>query len=135
MPAKQEHQHLFNTGENLTTDHANYDGNYPHNNNPKGIYRENTVAVGSFAPNAWGLYNMHGNAHEWCSDWYSDKYYDECKSNGVVENPAGPITGWLRVLRGGSWLNTARRCRSAFRGHGTPDRRYCDVGFRLVFVP
>ena len=91
----------FNTGNNLTTDQANYDGNYPYNDNPKGVYRENTVAVNSFVPNAWGLYNMHGNVFEWCSDWYGGTYYDECKANGTVTNPAGPSKGSDRVLRGG----------------------------------
>ena len=97
----------FNTGENLTTDQANYDGNYPYNNNPKGQYRENTVPVESFAPNAWGLYNMHGNVREWCGDWYEGNYYDECKAKGTVENPSGPATGSGRVLRGGYWRSDA----------------------------
>ena len=125
----------FNTGENLTTDQANYDGNYPYSNNQKGVYRENTVAVDSFAPNAWGLYIMHGNVMEWCSDWYGDKYYEECKKKGTVENPAGPETGSGRVLRGGSWGGDAGGCRSADRGNGTPGSRGSRVGFRLVFVP
>jgi len=125
----------FNTGENLTTDQANYDGNYPYSNNPKGIYRENTVAVDSFAPNSWGLYNMHGNVYEWCSDWYGDKYYDECKKKGTVENPAGLETGSNRVLRGGYWFSSARYCRSANRFNGSPGNRSDYVGFRLVFVP
>ena len=125
----------FNTGENLTTGQANYDGNYPYNNNQKGVYRENTVPVESFAPNAWGLYNMHGNVFEWCGDCYGDKYYEECKAKGTVENPAGPETGSHRVLRGGSWGSDARNCRSANRNFDTPGSRYADVGFRLAFVP
>jgi formylglycine-generating enzyme len=125
----------FNKGVNLTTNQANYDGNYPYNNNPKGVYRQNSVAVNSFAPNAWGLYNMHGNVWEWCSDWYGGTYYDECKANATVTNPAGPATGSDRVIRGGSWVPPAVSCRSAYRHSCTPDRRYDDVGFRLVFVP
>jgi len=125
----------FNTGNNLTTDQANYDGNYPYNNNPKGVYRQNTVAVNGIAPNAWGLYNMHGNVKEWCSDWYGGTYYHDCKANGTVLNPAGPATGSYRVLRGGSWNYGAVPCRSAYRCSSTPDFRLFDVGFRLVFVP
>ncbi len=125
----------FNTGENLTTGQANYDGNYPYNNNQKGVYRENTVPVESFAPNAWGLYNMHGNVFEWCGDCYGDKYYEECKKKGMVVNPAGIATGSNRVLRGGCWRSRARYCRSAFRGSDTPDDRRYIAGFRLAFVP
>ncbi len=125
----------FNTGDNLTTDQANYNGNYPYNNNPKGQYRGNTVQVDSLAPNAWGLYNMHGNVFEWCSDWFGDKYYEECKEKGTVPNPSGPETGSNRVLRGGCWGSYARSCRSADRNYDTPGYRSGYVGFRLVFVP
>jgi len=125
----------FNTGENLTTNQANYDGNYPYANNPKGQYRLNTVPVNSFAPNAWGLYNMHGNVWEWCGDWFGGRYYDECKAKGVVENPVGAEAGSYRVLRGGSWNNSAEYCRSAYRYFDTPGSRHSYVGFRLVFVP
>ena len=125
----------FNTGDNLTTGQANYEGNYPYNNNQKGVYRENTVPVDSFAPNAWGLYNMHGNVWEWCGDWFSQKYYDECKASGIATNPSGPATGSARVLRGGDWCSDAGYCRSAFRYSVAPGLRSSFVGFRLVFVP
>ena len=125
----------FSTGENLTTDQANYDGNYPYNGNRKGVFRGTTIACDALEPNALGLYNMHGNVWEWCSDRYGDKYYDECKAKGIVENPVGPETGSLRVLRGGSWFNYARICRSAYRDGDSPDYRSDDAGFRLAFVP
>jgi len=128
----------FNTGGNLTTAQANYDGNYPYGKNSKGKYRGTTVAVNSFAPNAWGLYNMHGNVWEWCSDWYGEKYYEECKAQGVVENPQGAEGGKDssdRVVRGGGWYDLAERCRSATRIWSTPGDRDISVGFRLVFVP
>ncbi len=125
----------FNTGGNLTTDEANYDGNYPYNKNRKGQYRKSTVAVDSFAPNAWGLYNMHGNVWEWCSDSYDSDYYAACKARGVVTNPENTVQGSDRVLRGGGWNYFAESCRSALRLSFTPDFRNSHVGFRLVFVP
>ena len=127
----------FNKGGNITTSQANYDGNYPYNNNRRGQYRAKTVAVDTFTPNAWGLYNMHGNVWEWCDDVYGDKYYDECKSKGLVENPDGPPpeAGSGRVLRGGSWGGNAGGCRSACRACDSPDNRSSTVGFRLVYIP
>jgi sulfatase modifying factor 1 len=116
----------FNTGDNLTTSQANYNGNYPYNHNAKGIYREKTMPVGSFAPNAWGLYDMHGNVWEWCSDWYGDY------TTGAQTDPKGPVTGSYRVGRGGSWLRNAQYCRTARRGDFFPDDRFTDMGFRLV---
>jgi len=116
----------FSTGSNLTTSQANYNGNYPYNNNAKGEYRQKTLPVGSFTANAYGLFDMHGNVWEWCSDWYGDY------SSGAQTNPKGAASGSFRVCRGGSWDFYAFICRSANRFLSSPDFRYYLIGFRLV---
>ena len=116
----------FFTGANLTTDQANYNGNYPYPKNEKGEYRERTVRVGNYEPNAWGLYDMSGNVWEWCSDWFGEY------APGPQTNPKGPATGTVRVLRGGSWYSYAAYCRSAFRDSRAPGTQYDDFGFRIV---
>lgn len=116
----------FSTGNNLTTAQANYNGNYPYNKNSKGEYREKTMPVGSFAANAFGLYDMQGNVWEWCSDWSGDY------STSAQTNPKGPLSGLHRVLRGGSWLNDASNCRTAFRNSCSPSYSTDGIGFRLV---
>ena len=88
----------FSFGSCLSTDQANYNGNYPMPGCSKGRYREMTVPVASFSPNAWGLYDMHGNVWEWCQDWFGDY------PSGAVTDPAGAKSGSVRVLRGGSWI-------------------------------
>ena len=86
--------------------------------------------VGQKKPNAWGLYDTHGNVSEWCSDWYDDGYYVGSPTN----DPTGPATGLGRVTRGGSWYAPARGCRSACRFSGPPGERDYGLGFRVSQV-
>ena len=116
----------FSTGRCISTNQANYDGNYPMPNCTKGRYREKTVKVGSFSPNKWGLYNMHGNVWEWCKDWYGNY------PGGHVTDPKGPSSGSRCVLRGGGWGSNAGYARSASRIRGGPGCRYNDDGFRVA---
>ena len=116
----------FSTGNNIKTDQANYDGNYPYNNNAKGQWRERTTAVGSFPANAWDLYDMHGNVFEWWWDWYG------IYPSGPQTDSTGADTGFYRVLRGGSWFDNGRYIRSANRNCSSPFLRSHSVGFRLV---
>jgi len=118
----------FAFGNCLSTDLANYLGDeYQLQGCPNGISRKKTVPVGSFSPNMYGLYDMHGNMWEWCQDWYDENY-----PVGSVTDPVGTSAGSTRVLRGGSQNFHAWRCRSATRGNDSQDNGYRDYGFRLV---
>ena len=120
----------FFFGDCLSTDQANYHGNYPYEGCPNGEYREKPTPVGSFPQNEFGLYDMHGNVWEWCEDDYQDSYENAPKSGEPWIDEAN--RGGARVLRGGSWNNFARDCRSANRGRYSPDNRNDDLGFRLT---
>jgi formylglycine-generating enzyme required for sulfatase activity len=86
-----------------------------------------TAPVGRFPPNAWGLYDMHGNVYQWCQDRYDPDYY----KNSPKRDPQGPEMGARRVLRGGSWRSNPVSCRAAFRLMDEPERRSSYFGFRI----
>jgi formylglycine-generating enzyme required for sulfatase activity len=123
----------FAFGHTLTEELANYNARETYANGAKGEYRRETTPVGSFPPNAWGLYDMHGNVWEWCLDHWHDSY----------EGAPGDGSAWInkdeeegtRLLRGGSWYFDPGNCRSAFRFPAKPVNAVELVGFRVVCLP
>ena len=105
----------YHFGNTLTREQANFSGNQ-------------TRDVGSYPANAWGLRDMHGNVREWGQDFWGDY------PSGAVTDPTGAVRGTNRVLRGGSWYNTAEACRSAIRSYGVPSLRDDNIGLRLSLV-
>ncbi len=118
----------LNNGKNLSDEKYNCDFlneigwyDYHHKN-------QSTHPVGMKKPNAWGLYDMHGNVSEWCSDWWGSYH-------GEYVDPHGPKKGALRDVRGGSWGNSAQICRSGYRSSFAPDKMSFFLGMRLALVP
>ncbi|MEH2452410.1 SUMF1/EgtB/PvdO family nonheme iron enzyme [Nostoc sp.] len=121
----------FYFGETITTDLVNYNGDFPYGSAPKGEYRQQTIDVGKFPPNSFGLYDMHGNVWEWCKDVYNDNYQGAPKDGSAWLNGKDND---IKLLRGGSWINNARNCRSANRNRNARANRNNNVGFRVVAV-
>ena len=136
----------FAFGNTITTNQVNYNGNYPYTDTPKGEYRECTVNVDSFTPNAWGLYQMHGNVWEWCLDEWHDSYKqkpERLKTNGnevwgnkknLWENLINKAKddAELKIIRGGSWSDDAIDCRSTYRFYTHARNQANHLGFRVV---
>ena len=136
---------LFNTGDEITLAQANFGGAFIVEESPYPTYESDdieydeyypdeyedapkcTMPVGSYPPNNWGLYEMHGNVWEWCSDYYGNY------SRKAQINPSGPLSGNKHVKRGGSWSDKAESCSSVTRGYGSM-QTYKNIGIRLVFL-
>lgn len=118
----------FHNGNTLSGEQANFDGKAPFGGVPQKPSKGRPVPVGQYQPNKWGLYDMHGNLAEWCSDWYDPTYY----GNSAETNPPGPQNGKLKIARGGSWNNAGATLRSAKRTAYNPSIRLNTLGFRCV---
>jgi formylglycine-generating enzyme required for sulfatase activity len=135
LPTEAEWEHacragtrtVFNTGDCLdSATEANYNGTQPYTGCPAGPYEGDIVPVGSYLPNGFGLYDMHGNLWEWCNDWYADY------PGGDETDPVGPLDGETRIVRGGAWGYQASHCTSAIRSWNPPSDSIWLLGFRPV---
>jgi formylglycine-generating enzyme required for sulfatase activity len=139
----------FHFGKTITIELANYDGNFTYADGSKGIYRKQITTVGMFPANAWGLQDMHGNVWEWCLDhWHQSheeapadgsawlkpsEYNNKATTKGRNDNASDEEDN--RLLRGGSWYDSPRYCRSACRSRYRPDDPIFNLGLRVVCLP
>ncbi|WP_417915276.1 formylglycine-generating enzyme family protein [Candidatus Electronema sp. JM] len=117
----------FAFGSQISSEQVNCNASCPYRGSAKGLFRRQTIAVGSLPANAWGLHEMHGNLWEWCQDWWQEDL-----GGDAVLDPHGPQQGEFRAVRGGSWFLSGRAVRSAVRGRFAPNFRNDRLGFRIA---
>jgi formylglycine-generating enzyme len=120
----------FHYGHSLSSRQANFDGDNPYGGARRGPNLKRTCPVGRYAPNAFGLYDTHGNVWEWCGDWFDEDYYERAPQ----DDPPGPANGENRVLRGGSFYYVGSSCRAAIRFGRRPAARSNLDGFRVAMA-
>jgi formylglycine-generating enzyme required for sulfatase activity len=123
--------HFKRPSDSLGAGQANFNADSPQGKGKKGPALDRTCKVGSFAPNALGLFDVHGNVDEWCADWFGAEYY----STSPKKDPRGPARGEERVIRGGSWDSDGVECRASGRTATHPTTREDAIGFRVVALP
>ncbi len=120
----------FHCGYAFSSRQGNFDGTKPYGRTRRGPNLKRPCTVGSYAPNAWGLFDVHGNVWEWCADWFSTRYYEASPER----DPQGPGDGDMRVLRGGSFYYVGSSCRAAIRFGRGPEARSNLDGFRVAMA-
>jgi formylglycine-generating enzyme required for sulfatase activity len=123
--------HLKSPSKSLGHGQANFYSGHPSGGGKAGPSLDRTCPVAQYEPNVLGLYDMHGNVHEWCEDWYASDYY----AKSPAKDPLGPDPGPDRVSRGGGWPHGGRHCRAAIRVKVPASIRQRSLGFRVAAVP